>query len=205
MHTVTIHARAAASLRTIAGTDAGGRYEQRLAAAREVLQGRSVWHVNSTSAGGGVAELLRSCLGYLVDDGIDTRWMVIDGDPEFFTITQRNNNPLHGVLDDGGPLGDPERRHYDDVTRSNAIDIRRSVRAGDIVVVHDPQPLGLVPILRSLGATVIWTCHIGADTPSPLVRSAWDFLVPAVRAGQALPVRRGRWASVGVEAARVRI
>jgi trehalose synthase len=205
MHTVTVHRRAAGSLRTIAGPDAGARYEQRLAAAREVLQGRSVWHVNSTSAGGGVAELLRSCLGYLVDDGIDTRWIVIDGDPEFFTITKRIHNRLHGVLGDGGPLGDAERRHYDDVTRSNAIDIRRSVRAGDVVVVHDPQPLGLVPVLRSLGAAVIWTCHVGADTPSPLVRSAWDFLVPDARAAQAVTFTRAAYAWDGLAADRVHV
>src|SRR6266576_6010947 len=205
MHTVTVHSRAAGSLRTIAGPDAGRRYEQRLAAAREVLQGRSVWHVNSTSGGGGVAELLRSCLGYLVDDGIDTRWIVIDGDPEFFTITKRIHNRLHGVLGDGGPLGDAERRHYDQVTRSNAIDIHRSVRAGDVVVVHDPQPLGLVPILRSLGATVIWTCHIGADTPNALVRSAWDLLLPDARAAQAVTFTRAAYAWDGLEPARVRV
>jgi len=205
MHTVTVHPRAAGSLRTIAGADAGARYELCLAAAREVLEGRSVWHINSTSAGGGVAELLRSCLGYLVDDGIDTRWVVIDGDPEFFTITKRIHNRLHGVLGDGGPLGDAERRHYDDVTRSNAIDIRRSVRAGDVVVVHDPQPLGLVPVLRSIGATVIWTCHIGADTPSPLVRSAWDFLVPDARAAQAVTFARAAYAWDGLEAERVHV
>src|SRR2546430_9885755 len=203
MHTVTVHPRAAGSLRTIAGPDAGGRYERRLAAAREVLQGRSVWHVNSTSAGGGVAELLRSCLGYLVEDGIDTRWIVIDGDPEFFTITKRIHNRLHGVLGDGGPLGDVERRHYDKVTRSNAIDIHRSVRAGDVVVVHDPQPLGLVPILRSLGATVIWTCHIGADTPSPLVRSAWEFLIGDARAARAVTFTREAYAWDGLVAERV--
>ena len=72
MYEVTVHPRAAQSLRTIAGPDVGHLYERRLAAAREVLRGRSVWHVNSTSEGGGVAELLRSCLGYLADDGVDT-------------------------------------------------------------------------------------------------------------------------------------
>ncbi|MDP9302502.1 MAG: glycosyltransferase, partial [Actinomycetota bacterium] len=205
MYEVIVHPRAAQSLRTIAGPDAGRRYEQRLADARRILQGRSVWHVNSTSEGGGVAELLRSCLGYLLDDGIDTRWVVIEGDPEFFRITKRIHNRLHGVLGDGGPLGDEQRRHYDDVTRSNAIDIRRSVRAGDLVVVHDPQPLGLVPILRSLGATVIWTCHIGADTPSALVRSAWDFLLPDARAAQAVTFSRAAYAWNGLEPERVRV
>jgi trehalose synthase len=205
MHTVTVYPRAAQSLRTIAGPDAGHRYEEHLAAARAVLQGRRVWHVNSTSEGGGVAELLRSCLGYLVDDGIDTRWIVMDGDPEFFTITKRIHNRLHGVLGDGGPLGDVERRHYDEVIEANATDIRRSVRAGDVVVVHDPQPLGLVPVLRSLGATVIWTCHIGADTPSPLVRSASDFLMGDARAAQAVTFTRAAYAWDGLEPDRVHV
>jgi trehalose synthase len=205
MHTVTVHPRAAESLRTIAGPDAGRRYEENLAAARAVLQGRRVWHINSTSDGGGVAELLRSCLGYLVDDGIDTRWIVIDGDPQFFTITKRIHNRLHGVLGDGGPLGDAERRHYDEVIEANATDIGRSVRAGDVVVVHDPQPLGLVPGLRSLGATVIWTCHIGADTASPLVRSAWDFLLPDARAAQALTFTRAAYAWDGLERDRIHV
>ena len=205
MYEVTVHPRPARSLRTIAGPEAGRRYERRLADARRTLHGRTVWQVNSTSEGGGVAELLRSCLGYLLDDGIDTRWAVIDGDPEFFRITKRIHNRLHGVLGDGGPLGDAERRHYDDVTRSNAVDLRRSVRAGDVVVVHDPQPLGLVPILRSLEATVIWTCHIGADTPNALVRSAWDFLLPDARAAQAVTFTRAAYAWDGLEPARVRV
>jgi len=205
MYEVTVHPRPARSLRTIAGPEAGRRYERRLADARRTLHGRTVWQVNSTSEGGGVAELLRSCLGYLLDDGIDTRWAVIDGDPEFFRITKRIHNRLHGVLGDGGPLGDAERRHYDDVTRSNAVDLSRSVRAGDVVVVHDPQPLGLVPILRSLGATVIWTCHIGADTPNALVRSAWDFLLPDAGAAQAVTFTRAAYAWDGLEPARVRV
>jgi trehalose synthase len=205
MYEVSVHPRPARSLRTIAGAEAGRRYEQRLADARRILDGRSVWQINSTSEGGGVAELLRSCLGYLLDDGIETRWVVIDGDPEFFRITKRIHNRLHGVLGDGGPLGDPERRRYDDVTRSNAIDLRRSVRAGDVVVVHDPQPLGLVPILRSLGATVIWTCHIGADTPNALVRSAWDFLLPDARAAEAVTFTRAAYAWEGLEPGRVHV
>jgi len=205
MYEVTVHPRAAQSLRTIAGPDVGHLYERRLAAAREVLRGRSVWHVNSTSEGGGVAELLRSCLGYLADDGVDTRWIVIEGDPEFFAITKRIHNRLHGVLGDGGPLGDAERRHYDDVTRSNAADIGRSVRVGDVAVLHDPQPLGLAPILRSQGATVVWTCHIGADTPNELVRSAWSFLLADARAAHAVTFTRSAYAWDGLEPERVQV
>ena len=130
MHTVTVNPRAAVSLRTIAGPDAGRRYEQHLAAARRSCKGDRIWHINSTSEGGGVAELLRSCLGYLVDDGIDSGGLVIDGDPQFFPITKRIHNRLHGVLGDGGPLGDVERRHYDEVIRSNATDLRSTRTSG---------------------------------------------------------------------------
>ena len=72
-------------------------------------------------------------------------------------------------------------------------------------MVHDPQPLGLVPGLRSLGATVIWTCHIGADTASPLVRSAWDFLIRDARAAQAVTFTRRAYAWDGLEPDRFRV
>ena len=132
--------------------------------------------MNSTAEGGGVAELLRSCLGYLNGDGIRTRWLVLEGDDAFFRITKRIHNRLHGVLGDGGALGPEQRAEYDRVTRDNASAIVPLVSPGDVVVVHDPQPLGLVPLLRSAGATVIWTCHVGIDQRSDVVLSAVEFL-----------------------------
>ena len=62
------------------------------------MRGRTLWHINSTAEGGGVAELLRSCLGYLRDGAIDTRWLVFQGDRPFFDITKRIHNRLHGDL-----------------------------------------------------------------------------------------------------------
>ena len=78
---------------------AGARYkevEEAIETARDVLSGRVVWHINSTARGGGVAELLQSLLAYARGAGVDARWVVIDGDPEFFSVTKRIHNHLHG-------------------------------------------------------------------------------------------------------------
>src|ERR1700758_2577167 len=61
------------------------------------LHGRVIWNVNSTAKGGGVVELLRPLLGYSRGGGVDARWIVISGGAEFFSITKRLHNHLHGV------------------------------------------------------------------------------------------------------------
>ncbi len=77
------------------------------------LHGRVIWNVNSTANGGGVAEMLRPLLGYCRGAGVDARWAVISAGPEFFALTKRLHNMLHGFDGDGGPLGAPERRIYE--------------------------------------------------------------------------------------------
>ena len=74
-------------------------------ATRERLEGRVVWNISSTAQGGGVAEMLHVLVGYTLDAGLDVRWMVMSGDPEFFAITKRIHNRLHGTAGDGGPPG----------------------------------------------------------------------------------------------------
>lgn len=154
------------------------------------LRGHTLWHVNSTAVGGGVAELLGSCLGYLATEGIDVRWLVIEGDPGFFDITKRIHNRLHGDFGDGGSLDTLERDHYERVMVANVEEVTARVSAGDVVIVHDPQPLGLVPFLVAAGATVIWTCHVGVDQASDVTRSAWDFLRIYLDGAQALTFTR---------------
>src|ERR1700757_436587 len=77
------------------------------------LRGRVVWNVNSTARGGGVVELLRPLLGYSRGIGVDARWAVIAGEPEFFTITKRLHNHLHGFKGDGGALDGHEHTIYE--------------------------------------------------------------------------------------------
>src|SRR5438094_6990080 len=69
--------------------------------ARKLLAGRVVWNINSTAVGGGVAEMLQSLLAYARGAGIDARWLVLRGDSDFFQVTKRLHNFLHGDRGDG--------------------------------------------------------------------------------------------------------
>src|SRR6478672_8868510 len=148
---------------------------------REVFHGRVVWNVNSTARGGGVAEMLVSLLAYARGAGIDARWVVIGGNEDFFVLTKRIHNFLHGSSGDGGDLDDDARRVFDEVTERNAAEFRELIKPEDVVIVHDPQPAGLIPMIRDIGCPTVWRCHVGLDRPDALARRAWEFLMPYVR------------------------
>ena len=175
------------------------------ARAAELLRGRAVWCVNSTAHGGGVAEMLRSLLAYTRGAGVDSRWVVIGGDADFFRVTKRLHNRLHGAAGDGGPLGADERAAYERPLRAAARELVARVRPGDIVLAHDPQTAGLVGALRERGAHVIWRAHIGVDAPNDLVREAWDFLRPMLTRAEALVFSRERYVWDGLEDRRIAI
>jgi len=143
---------------------------------RSVFEGRTVWNVNSTGKGGGVAEMLRSLLAYAKGIGIDARWAVIKGDPEFFRTTKRIHNRLHGAPGDGGALGDEELSSYRATMERNVEELAEMVRPQDVVILHDPQTAGLTEALSQRCETVIWRCHVGLDRPNDLAKEAWNFL-----------------------------
>src|SRR5882762_7191403 len=98
------------------------RYDEFARAAEEgrrLLEGRIVWNVNSTARGGGVVELLRPLVGYARGAGIDARWVVLEGRPEFFAVTKRIHNRLHGTPGDGAPLDDEARSIYESMLAAN--------------------------------------------------------------------------------------
>ncbi|MGZ5355029.1 MAG: glycosyltransferase [Solirubrobacterales bacterium] len=167
------------------------------------LEGRQVLNVNSTAAGGGVAELLQTLLAYTRGVGIDARWVVIAGDPDFFAITKRLHDGLYGSSGDGGPLGDAERRHYESVLRHNAAELLVLVRAGDVVLLHDPQTAGLARELTAVGARVAWRCHVGRDEPNELTRRAWEFLRPYVAEANAYVFSRREFVWDGFDTERI--
>jgi trehalose synthase len=159
----------------------GDRFEevaQAVTESREVFAGRVVWHINSTARGGGVAELLQTLLAYARGAGVDARWAVIAGEPEYFAITKRIHNLLHGSAGDGGELGASERAIYERTLASQTDGLAALVRERDIVYLHDPQTAGMVPRLLETGAAVVWRCHVGTDQPNELARAAWSFLLP---------------------------
>jgi trehalose synthase len=180
-------------------------FAQVVADGRDRFAGRVIWNINSTAAGGGVAEMLRSLIAYARGAGVDSRWLVVDGDPAFFRVTKRLHNRLHGARGDGGPLGARERRCYEAVTEANAAALAPLVDAGDIVLLHDPQTAGLIEPLRAAGALVIWRCHVGLDVPNRLARSAWKFLLPHVVDADAYVFSRMAFAWNDLDPARLAI
>lgn len=171
--------------------------------ARELLAGRVVWSLSSTARGGGVAEMLSSLIAYARGAGADARWEVIDGDEDFFRVTKRLHNRLHGDPGDGGQLGPEERELYESTIARNTRALSRLVRPGDVALLHDPQTAGLAGPLRARGVRVIWRCHIGIDPPTATAREGWRFLLPYVLEAEALVFSRSAYVWEGLDPARV--
>ena len=146
------------------------------------LGGATVWMVNSTAEGGGVAELLPGVVTLLGDLGVRCEWLVIrPGHPDFFALTKRIHNLVHGEAEE--PLRREDGALYAAVSRACADALRAHVRPGDIVVVHDPQPLGAGALLRAeMEIRAVWRCHIGLDGENAATRMAWEFLRPYAEA-----------------------
>jgi trehalose synthase len=178
--------------------------EEAQARSRELLAGRVVWSVNSTAYGGGVAEMLRSLIAYSRGAGVDARWMVVGGNPDFFRLTKRLHNRLHGHTGDGGPLGPAERRLYERTLREAASELGALARPGDIVLLHDPQTAGLVSALPD-GIQVVWRSHIGRDAPNALAEEAWAFLLDYIRPAAGWIFSRMEYVPRGLDRARVTI
>ena len=171
------------------------RYAQLATAAdriRQVLAGRTIWNVNSTATGGGVAEMLQVLVGYVQDLGIQIGWLVITGDAEFFAITKRLHNEIHGSSS-GAPLGPAEADHFTRMLAANAVELVARVRPGDVVLLHDPQTAGLAAPLAQAGARVIWRCHIGVDWENDVTWAGWDFLRPHLAAAEAFVFSRQKY------------
>jgi len=220
-------ARPADRFDPLLGPERSRDFAEALNEARRRISGHTLWCVNSTEQGGGVAEMLSSILGYLVGAGISTRWVVIEGDEEFFNVTKRLHHLLHGEPGNGVPTGaDPAvadltmagtmahrsitHRTMADRTAADCTIYERCTDAagrqlldlispGDPVILHDPQTLGLLPILANRGAPVVWSCHVGADRPNDFTRAAWDFLRAYLAEASAYVFSRPQYAWEGLD------
>ncbi len=170
---------------------------------RELAAGHVIWNVNSTSRGGGVAEMLQSLVAYVKGAGIDIRWAVMPGTPEFFTVTKRIHNHLHGAPGDGLDLDDGARAVYMGVLARVGEALASEVKPGDIVILHDPQTAGLAGAMKAAGAHAVWRCHVGVDTPNHLVRGAWRFLTPLLEPADAVVFSRAAYVWEGLDPQRV--
>jgi trehalose synthase len=148
----------------------GAETVDRILAKAHKLRDLHVVHINSTYYGGGVAEILSSLTLLMNLAGIRTGWRVIQGRPDFFSITKRMHNALQGA---DIALTDLKMQIYEEVAYENAARIHLD---HDVVIVHDPQPLPLVRHFRKK-APWIWRCHVDLSHPNP---EMWAFLAPLV-------------------------
>jgi trehalose synthase len=200
---VQVSPRSPERFRSVLKLDLVTALERGIEEGQRLLEGRIVWNVNSTARGGGVVELLRPLVGYARGAGIDARWVVIEGTPDFFAVTKRIHNRLHGSPGDGAPLDDEARSVYEGVLAANLRAFPGHVRPGDVVILHDPQPAGLAAAMKDAGAVVIWRCHVGVDDPNDLVRQTWAFLLPYVRPADVYVFSRESFVWDGLERSQV--
>ncbi|MEO2052633.1 MAG: glycosyltransferase [Allomuricauda sp.] len=142
------------------------------------LQGRTIWMINSTAIGGGVAEMLPSQMRILRELGVSIEWLVIEAkENAFFDITKRIHNAIHGS--GNGIFTKEDREIYERVNRNNLSKAFDLIQDGDIVVVHDPQPMPLAAMIKKeKKVSIIWRCHIGLEEDTDITDAVWEFLKP---------------------------
>jgi len=164
MEEVAVAPKHLADYRSIIGQAA---YEA-LHSVSKSLKGKRIAHVNATSYGGGVAELLHSIIPLMKDLGLDVHWYVLSGTNPFFDATKAIHNALQGAP--AGLTPDMESA-YREVNEANAKGFQDDF---DVVVIHDPQPAPLVNLIEHKSPW-IWRCHIDLTTPN---RSVLRLLQP---------------------------
>lgn len=133
----------------------------------ESLSGKTITNVNSTFSGGGVAEILTRMVPLLNQLGVDTRWMVIKGNEDFFTVTKKFHNALHGKKEE---ITSDDYELFLEISKKNREEMQLK---GDIIFIHDPQPVVLILRRDELGEKWIWRCHIDVSNPD---LNVWNFL-----------------------------
>ncbi len=149
----------------------GAETVDRIRKKARTLQGLHVANINSTYYGGGVAELMDSLSLLMNSVGIKTGWRVIQGAPDFFSITKKIHNALQG---DTINLSKRKKSIFEEIVYKNAV--RNHLDHHDLVIIHDPQPLPMIEHYKKKGPWV-WRCHIDLTKPDPEV---WDFLSPYI-------------------------
>jgi trehalose synthase len=125
------------------------------------LEDRRVLHISATAFGGGVSEILYTLVPLMRDVGLDAHWNVILGREEFFNATKLLHNSLQG---DEATLDDEQWELFFEVNEQNAKGIDEE---WDVVICHDPQPIGIRHWASDNSKRWIWRCHIDLSEPNP--------------------------------------
>ena len=135
------------------------------------LKGKTVKMVNSTSVGGGVAEMLNRLVPLLSELEVLAHWEVITGGNDFFEVTKAFHNALHGSN------YELTKSAQDIYLMYNEQNLQRMHFEEEMVVIHDPQPAALIRAKQKSSTKWIWRCHIDLSNPHPQV---WEFLRPCI-------------------------
>ena len=140
------------------------------------LKGCTIWMINSTATGGGVAEMLPSQMRIMRYLGVQIEWMVIEAtDQNFFNLTKRIHNAIHGS--GTGIFTDGDRAIFEQVNTQNADKAVAAIKDGDLVVIQDPQPMPLAAMIKKKRhVKTIWRCHIGLEEQNETTKGVWSFL-----------------------------
>ncbi len=146
---------------------------ERLQKVAQKCQGLKLLELNATASGGGVAEMLYSSVPFLNALGIEAEWMIISGNKEYFECTKTIHNLLQGKK---GVLTSEMQQSYIDNLEKYA-NSHLSDYTSEVVVVNDPQPLGLIHYLKKPEETWFWRCHIDIEEPTLAANPGlWDFI-----------------------------
>src|SRR5215469_16615978 len=135
------------------------------------LKGKTIKMVNSTAVGGGVAEMLNRLVPLLSELEVAAHWDVITGGNDFFEVTKAFHNALHGAPYELTKAAQEIFLMYNEQNRE-----RLKFEEG-LVVIHDPQPVGLIRSRQQNSATWVWRCHLDLSNPDARV---WEFLRPVI-------------------------
>jgi len=155
------------------------------------LRDARLLHINATAYGGGVAEMLQTLVPLMRDVGLDAEWQVIEGADEFFEVTKACHNGLQGMdLAFTEEMQETWRRY-------NERNARQLEGSYDLIVVHDPQPAGLLHYHGPEGGKHwAWRCHIDTSHPNP---AYWGFFAPYINEYEAAIFTMDQYVGPGVE------
>ena len=137
----------------------------------EPLAGKRVLHLSATAFGGGVAEINYTLVPLMQDAGLEVEWRIIRGADDFFNVTKTIHNALQG--DEHGLA----ESHHEIFRRYQELNARELRDDYDFVIVHDPQPVGIIDHFPASKARWIWRGHIDFSVPNPEVLA---FLLPSI-------------------------
>ena len=114
-----------------------------------------------------MAEILHRLVPLMQEVGLSARWDVIEGNPDFYEVTKKFHNALHG---NAARVTRHDLRVFLETNNRNAQHLNLDA---DAVIIHDPQPAGLIPLKRIRPSHWVWRCHIDVSAPDMEV---WRFL-----------------------------